>query len=142
MRWFLPGFVMFLTLAGCSPRAAAPASEVSVVYEKTGGFMPFNDRFVVRGDGSLAYTDRKKSTRTGKVAPADLQHLRLLLASREFQDAVAEYRAKGGADLVTHRIEATIDGRTKTVLWETGAPAPAVVEQVIAELEKLALRVE
>jgi len=139
MRWFLLVLGIGATLAACAPKAA-PAPEMTVVYEKTGGFMPFNDRLAVRGDGSLTYTDRKKATRTGKVAPADLQPLRTLLTSREFQDAAAEYRPSGGADLVTHRIEATIDGRTKTVTYVTSATAPPVVERVIAELEKLAQR--
>src|SRR2546423_1108870 len=124
-----------MALAACGPRTTAPP-DLTVVYEKTGGFMPFNDRLVVRGDGSLTYTDRTKATRTANVGPAELEKLRSLLSSREFQGAAPEYRASGGADLVSHRVEATVAGRTKTVTTMTGVQAPPVVDQVIAELER------
>jgi uncharacterized protein (DUF1330 family) len=129
-----------VVVAAChSPSGGQTApADLTVTYRKTGGFLPFDDTFVVRGDGALTHTGRDRTTREARVAPADLARLRSLLSSPEYRAAAGEYRNDRGADLVTHRIESRLGGETKTAVVMTATEHPKVLDQVIDELERLA----
>jgi hypothetical protein len=144
---------LLLTLAaligGCTsaatPAAPAPASpskadagEFTLTYEKTGGFLPFQDSLVIRGTGVIVYVDRTHTLRDAQVDPLELDRLRALVASREFQTAAPEYRNDRGADLVTHTIDVQNDASHKRVVVMDATNHPAVLDQIIAELERLA----
>lgn len=113
------------------------STDFGVTFTKVGGFMPFNDTLTVSGDGSLTLTDRSHATKTGKVDPKDLERLRGLLKSPEFQGAAAAYRNDRGADLVTHTIDAKFGSSHKTVMVMTATEHPKVLDDIIAELERL-----
>jgi hypothetical protein len=131
-----------LALGACDtakgPDRTPSEPDLNVTYEKTGGFLPFNDTLVVHGDGILAYTDRTLHVHDARVGPAQLERLRSLLSSPEFHQASPEYRAAQGADLVTHKIDARLVSSSKTVVVMDSTQHPKVLDQIIDELERLA----
>lgn len=132
-------FSTFCMLAlGACHTGKDPAPDLNVTYEKTGGFMPFNDTLVVHGDGILAYADRNHHLHDARVDPTQLDRLRSLLSSPEFQQTSPEYRADRGADLVTHKIDARLGASSKTVVVMDSTQHPKVLDQIIDELERLA----
>jgi len=131
-------------LAAChSKRSAVPAAQAQdmvITYQKTGGILPFQDSMVVRGSGVIVYTDRMHHMREGFASPADLKLLRSLVSSSDFLQAEPEYRNDRGADLVTHAIDVQGTGADKHVVVMDSTTHPRVLDDLIAELEKLATR--
>jgi hypothetical protein len=125
-----------LVLAACEGGKPA-ADDLTVTYKRSGGFMPVDDTMVIAGDGSVSMSDGSKPARTIRVVPTELAKLRTLLSSPEFKATAAEYRNDRGADLITHTIESKVGNETKKVLVMDSSEHPAVLDQVIEELERL-----
>ena len=127
-------------LVAChSTSPAKPATDDFVItYEKTGGFLPFQDSTVLRGNGIFVTVDRTHKTREGHASAADVDRLRTLVTSKDFLDAAPEYRNDRGADLVTHTIDATAGGTRKRVVVMDSTEHPKVLDQIVAEMERLA----
>jgi hypothetical protein len=133
-----PVFLLPMILAGCSsPPRGEPYN--LVIYDKSGGFVGFDQHFVVRSDGQLVLEDRRRKQRVEAVVPeSELKRLRELIESAEFRETQRQYLAEG-SDLITYTIEATTPTRKHTVSTMDAAAAkpPAIVTDVIAELERL-----
>jgi hypothetical protein len=106
-----------------------------VIYHKSGGIMGLDETLTVRADGTLMLQSRGGNTKTAQVQPSELDKLRELLASPEFAQLQAEYRAMG-ADLFTYDITVP-SGRPGHVVTMDGVENPPVLEQLIEELNRL-----
>lgn len=117
------------------PRPADESQSAIVVYHKSGGIMGLDETLTVRADGTLALQSRGGNTKTAQVRPDQLDKLRELIASPQFAQLQAEYRAIG-ADLFTYEI--TVPGGTPGhVVTMDGVENPPVLEQLIQELNRL-----
>jgi hypothetical protein len=127
-----------LIFLACQPRPG-PGSTILATYDKSGGFVGFNQRLVVHESGALALDDKREHRLyETEVDPGTLERLRELLSSAEFQSAQRQYPQPDGADLITYTIEARAKGRTHTVTTMDTAAHPAAVQHAIAELDRLA----
>jgi hypothetical protein len=130
--------VPFLTMVGCQNRPST-SPYILATYDKSGGFVGFDQRFVVRSDGQLILDDRRTKQRTEAMVPEhELERLRGLVESAEFRETQRQYTAEG-SDLITYTIEAATPTRTHTVSTMDAAAAkpPQIVSDVIEELERL-----
>lgn len=130
-------------LASPEPPTRPPGGSgqgVLVTYEKSGGIAGIDETLTVRGDGSLELIERGGAAKQAQLAPADLDRLRGLLASPEFAALRPLYKA-AGADFFTYTITASVNGGTQTVVTQDGAQHPAVLSQVLEELERLRAQV-
>ncbi len=106
------------------PTGVGTASDVVVTYRKSGGIAGINETLTIYADGRL---DLKQ------VSPSELSRLRQLLASPEFAALKPSYEAPG-ADQFIYAL--SMPGGQKITTTD-GAETPAVLEQAIAELERL-----
>jgi hypothetical protein len=97
--------------------------------------MGLDETLTVHADGRLELQSAGKATKTAQVQPGQLAQLRKLLTSPAFGQLQAQYQASG-ADLFTYDI--SIPGGTPArVVTMDGAEIPQVLQQVIAELNRL-----
>jgi hypothetical protein len=122
-------------LAATACRSGNGGAEMIVAYQRVGGFAGFDDRLVVNSDGMLVLTGRAVGSREKRVNSAELAELRRLLGSADFARAPATYDAPRGADQITHTISSKHPEKTVVVI--DGASPPRVIEELIAELQRL-----
>jgi len=118
-----------------APQPTSVGDSALVIYHKSGGIMGLDETLTVHADGTLVLESRDGSTKTAQVQPKQLDKLRELIASPEFAQLQAQYRAMG-ADLFTYDITVP-GGRPGHVVTMDGAENPSVLEQVIQELNRL-----
>jgi hypothetical protein len=89
----------------------------------------------VHADGSLERQSRGGTVRRAQVAPTELDQLQKLLASPEFAALQSSYDV-AGADQFVYEISLPGDSQPRVITVD-GAQNPAVLDQLIAELERL-----
>ena len=114
----------FAALAPEAPAAAMPIPATTIVLERAGGFAGARDSFVV--DGSTVGGQRP----------------RRMAGSPAFRRLRGSYQpANACCDRYSYRITVTYrGGYRKTVSTVQGVPAPRVLWQVIAEVERVGTR--
>ncbi|HEX9373981.1 MAG TPA: hypothetical protein VF897_23410 [Roseiflexaceae bacterium] len=115
------------------PTGVGTASDVVVTYRKSGGIAGINETLTIYADGRLDLKSLNREAKTAQVAPSELSRLRQLLASPEFAALKPSYEAPG-ADQFIYAL--SMPGGQKITTTD-GAETPAVLEQAIAELERL-----
>ena len=118
-----------------APQTTSVGDSVIVIYHKSGGIIGLDETLTVHADGALVLESRGGSTKTAQVQPEQLDKLRELIASPEFAQLQAQYRAMG-ADLFTYDITVP-GGRLGHVVTMDGVENPSVLKQVIQELNRL-----
>jgi len=140
-----------ILLTACAPQAVAPttpptrapiaqitasADTVLVAYRKSGGIAGVDEVLTVYSSGHLELKSRIGALKQGQVAPASLEPLQKLLASSDFANLQATYAATG-ADLFVYEVTVLSGSAQRTVSTMDGAKRPPILDQTIAELEKL-----
>jgi hypothetical protein len=118
---------------------ATLASDVVVAYRKHGGIAGIDQTLTVHADGTLGLEGPRLQPREAHVPPTDLEPLRTLLSSAEFAQLRTLYQA-AGADLFVAEITVPTTVGPRTIVTMTGAPSPPVLDQAVAELERLRQR--
>ena len=115
--------------------AAQPAAGTLVVYHKSGGIMGMDETLTVAADGTLTLSSRIGGSKSAQASPSALRRLTELLGSAEFA-ALPPLAETIGADLFVYEI--SVGGSAQpTVVTMDGVQNPAVLDQVLAELEQL-----
>jgi hypothetical protein len=117
------------------PQPTGVAGSAIVIYHKSGGIMGLDETLTVHEDGTLVLESRGGNTKTAQVRPDQLDKLRELIASPEFAQLQAQYRAMG-ADLFTYDITVP-GGKPGHVVTMDGVENPQVLIEVLQELSRL-----
>ncbi|SCE74544.1 hypothetical protein GA0074695_0775 [Micromonospora viridifaciens] len=130
------------TTTPASTPTTAPATDgteparkpgVEVVLTKSGGFAGLNDTVTVTADGHWTKVDREGATRSGQLAPAELDRLRQLTADRRLlAEATATAAATDCADAFTYQL--TVGAVTTGYVDCSPEHAPPAVTAAVVEL--------
>ncbi len=113
-----------VALGPATPAVAAPVAATAIVLERSGGFAGRHDSFVA---------DR---------STVGSREVLRMAASPEFRWLRGSYQPKNACcDRFSYRVTVTYrDGHRKTVSTTQGTPAPRILGQVIAEVERVGVR--
>jgi hypothetical protein len=103
--------------------------------QRSGGIVGLSQTMTVYADGRLVFEGDVAKTQA-QAAPAEIQTMQRLLASPEFAALDARYPAMG-ADLYVYEISVPKNGKPQKVVTMDGASNPPVLDQVVAEVQKL-----
>jgi hypothetical protein len=105
--------------------------------QRSGGIAGLSQTMAVHTSGRLEFEGDVAKTEA-QAAPAQIAALQQLLASPEFAALDARYPAMG-ADLYVYEISVpnTKNGKPQKVVTMDGASNPPVLDQVLAEVQKL-----
>lgn len=126
---------------GPGGETAQPAGQgILITLQKSGGIAGITQLLTVYSDGRIEQSGTG-GTKSTQVAPADIEVLQKLLASPEFA-AVPPISRATGADLFTYTLTVMDSGSQRTIVTMDGVENPAVLSQVLGELNKLEAQVK
>ncbi|MFJ8581965.1 hypothetical protein [Micromonospora sp. NPDC093277] len=118
------------TAGGTEPAGRAG---VDVVLTRSGGFAGLDDTVTVTPDGRWTKVDRAGATRTGQLAPGDLDRLRQLTADRRLlAEATATATASTCSDAFTYQL--TVGAVTTSYVDCPTEHAPPAATAAVVEL--------
>ncbi len=125
--------VVMLTACGSGGEGGAgtAANDIIVTYTRSGGFTGGTDKLTVHADGALTLTTDTR-TKTARAEEAKVRALQQTLANAEWSNLEASYGKQ-----VPDGYAYTIVAGDKTVQTYDGATNPAVLDQVIQDLNGL-----
>jgi hypothetical protein len=122
--------------APAGPTVPPLATDILVIYERSGCFAGIREQMLVYDDGTLELTDSKGATQTLTIPPDQLADLRDALAQPEFS-APQKPNLPLGADQCFYTI-ITKSGDSSRKIVTTGEPGDrGPIAQVVAILERL-----
>lgn len=128
---------VFLMAGGCS----ASSLDGPIDYEVTGGIAGRGDgtpALHIELDGTMTRTAPDGAAETITLDPATLDALRDKIERADLASLSGYYRCC--ADDYVHRVSATIDGTTRTVMADSTADVPERLQVAIDALHDLATR--
>ena len=123
------------TASASSPPADAGESGELILFTRSGGMQGKTEMLVVNSDGSLQLRDGDRTEQVVKTAQAptgQVEALRSLLASQEWQQLEAKYGRQ-----VPDGFAYTLRANSKEVATFDGAQNPPVLDSVLAQLNAL-----
>ncbi len=155
MQHLWVGILLVVTLAACAQAPFTPPApnvaptqaakqgvaplpnDLLVEYLRTGCMAGVKELLTVYTDGRLELISRGGPARQGQVTAGELAVLTALLADPAYAGLASNYQATG-ADLCIYTItSAGPDGAPRTVVTMDAAQAPAILDRVLAELQRL-----
>lgn len=121
--------------ANASGKDDAPSSDLIAALTRSGGLVGRTQTLLVRQDGTVALLNGEQGSppfKTGKASAEQLQSLRTLLASPEWQQLDASYGQQ-----VPDGFAYTVTGGGVQVQTYDGTQNPAALENVLSKLNEL-----
>lgn len=119
-----------------APTSGVVASDVLIIYHKTGGIAGIDETLTVHGDGRLDLVSRTGSVSHDNATPDEINQLRQALDSDDFAQLAPSYSAVG-ADLFVYTLTIPNGPAPRTVTTMDGVKNPPVLDQAISQLEHL-----
>ncbi|MEU5937685.1 hypothetical protein ABZ807_00635 [Micromonospora sp. NPDC047548] len=116
------------TTPGATATGSATATASRVVLTRTGGFAGRADTVTVEPDGRWTATDVAGATRTGQLAPGELDRLHGLAGTVTMSGGAAD--TGSCADAFTYRVAVGAN----TVNWTDCGPPPPAAAPAVADL--------